>query len=199
MAQSNRKFYRDNGAAAYDVYAWNDQAARQYEDGRAYERSRQYELPEEQVREQPYRRVKSRTAIAPFTLVGMLTVACLMILVIFGYVQLFEASSSVSKLENQLANLKEQQLMLQSKYDAKIDLAAAEAHAAEIGLTKCQPEQIVYVSFSGNDQAEIYTQQRTSVFGEILDAMQQSILGLIEYLHPAAAYAWTEPPSLKSS
>ena len=73
MAQSNRKFYRDNGAAAYDVYAWNDQAARQYEDGRAYERSRQYELPEEQVREQPYRRVKSRTAIAPFTLVGMLT------------------------------------------------------------------------------------------------------------------------------
>ncbi len=78
--------------------------------------------PEEQVREQPYRRVKSRTAIAPFTLVGMLTVACLMILVIFGYVQLFEASSSVSKLENQLANLKEQQLMLQSKYDAKIDL-----------------------------------------------------------------------------
>ncbi|MFR5761433.1 MAG: hypothetical protein ACLUFI_07400 [Oscillospiraceae bacterium] len=61
----NRKFYRDNGAAAYDVYAWNDQAARQYEDGRAYEQSRQYELPEEQVREQPYRRVKSRTAIAP--------------------------------------------------------------------------------------------------------------------------------------
>ena len=161
MAQSNRKFYRDNGAAAYDVYAWNDQAARQYEDGRAYERSRQYELPEEQVREQPYRRVKSRTAIAPFTLVGMLTVACLMI-------------------------LKEQQLMLQSKYDAKIDLAAAEAHAAEIGLTKCQPEQIVYVSFSGTDQAEIYTQQRTSVFGEILDAMQQSIFGLIEYLHPTA-------------
>lgn len=186
MAQSNRKFYRDNGAAAYDVYAWNDQAARQYEDGRAYEQSRQYELPEEQVREQPYRRVKSRTAIAPFTLAGMLTVACLMILVIFGYVQLFEASSSVSKLENQLANLKEQQLMLQSKYDAKIDLAAAEAHAAEIGLTKCQPEQIVYVSFSGTDQAEIYTQQRTSVFGEILDAMQQSIFGLIEYLHPTA-------------
>ena len=177
MAQSNRKFYRDNGAAAYDVYAWNDQAARQYEDGRAYERSRQYELPEEQVREQPYRRVKSRTAIAPFTLVGMLTVACLMILVIFGYVQLFEATSRVSKLESQLQSLQEEQLLLQSKY---------EAHAAEIGLTKCQPEQIVYVSFSGTDQAEIYTQQRTSVFGEILDAMQQSIFGLIEYLHPTA-------------
>ena len=187
MAQSNRKFYRDNGAAAYDVYAWNDQAARQYDDNRAYERTVPTELPDEQVREQPYRRVKAKTAVAPFTLAGMLTVACLMILVIFGYVQLFEASSNVSRLETQLANLKEQQLMLQSKYDAKIDLTAAEEYAAEIGLTKCQPEQIVYVSFSGTDQAEIYTQQRTSVFGEILDAMQQSILGLIEYLHPAAA------------
>ena len=187
MAQSNRKFYRDNGAAAYDVYAWNDQAARQYDDGRSYERSLPIELPDERVQEQPYRRVRARKAIAPFTLAGILTVACLMILVIFGYVQLFEASSNVSRLETQLANLKEQQLMLQSKYDAKIDLNAAEEYAAEIGLTRCQPEQIVYVSFSGDDQAEIYTQQRTSVFGEILDAMQQSILGLIEYLHPTAA------------
>ena len=165
MAQSNRKFYRDNGAAAYDVYAWNDQAARQYEDGRAYERSLPIELPDERVQEQPYRRVRARTAIAPFTLAGILTVACLMILVIFGYGQLFEASSNVSRLETQLANLKEQQLMLQSKYDAKIDLNAAEEYAAEIGLTRCQPEQIVYVRFSGDDQAEIYTQQRTSVFG----------------------------------
>ena len=78
-----------------------------------------------------------------------MTVACLMILVIFGYVQLFEASSNVSRLETQLANLKEQQLMLQSKYDAKIDLTAAEEYAAEIGLTKCQPEQIVYVASPG--------------------------------------------------
>lgn len=31
--------------------------------------------------------------------------------------------------------------MLQSKYDAKIDLTAAEEYAAEIGLTKCQPSR----------------------------------------------------------
>ena len=123
MAQPNRRnLYRDNGAAAYDVYAWNDQTARQYDDNRAYERTLPIELPDERAYEQPYRRVKARTAIAPFTLAGMLTVACLMILVIFGYVQLFEASSNVSALESRLANLKEQQLMLQSKYDAKIDL-----------------------------------------------------------------------------
>lgn len=180
MAQSDRQFYRENGGAAYDVYAWNGSAARQYEDNRAYRQPQRRELPDEQLREQPYRRVKARTAIAPFTLVGLLTVACLMVLVIFGYVQLFEASSEVSRLETRLASLQEQQMMLQSKYDAKIDLDAAAQYAEQIGLTKCQPEQIVYVRFAGTDQAEIYHPEHTSVFGEIAQAMQQSILGLIE-------------------
>ena len=36
MAQPDRRqFYTDNGAAAYDIYSWNDSAARRYEDGRA--------------------------------------------------------------------------------------------------------------------------------------------------------------------
>lgn len=48
MAQPNRRnLYRDNGAAAYDVYAWNDQTARQYDDNRAYERTLPIELPDE--------------------------------------------------------------------------------------------------------------------------------------------------------
>lgn len=187
MAQPERKVYTDNGSAAYDLYARQSNAARQYETARLREQPRQYELPEELPQQQPYRRVKARTAIAPFTLVGILSVACLMVLVIFGYVQLFEASSDVSRLETKLANLTEQQRMLQSKYDAKIDLDAAEQYAQQVGLSKCQPEQIVYVSFSGTDQAEIYRQTRSSLFAEIVDAMQQSVLGLIEYLHPAAA------------
>ena len=53
MAQPNRRnLYRDNGAAAYDVYAWNDQTARQYDDNRAYERTLPIELPDERAYEQ---------------------------------------------------------------------------------------------------------------------------------------------------
>ena len=187
MAQSNRKFYRDNGAAAYDVYAWNDQAARQYDDGRAYERSLPVELPDERVQEQPYRRVRARTAIAPFTLAGILTVACLMILVIFGYVQLFEATSRVSKLESQLQSLQEEQLLLQSKYEGKIDLAGIEEQAETLGLKKPSQEQIVYVNLAGTDQAEIYKTEKSSILSEIIGAVEQSISDLIAYLHPAAA------------
>ena len=35
----------------------------------------------------------ARTAVAPFTILGAAISACMMILVIFGYVQLFEATS----------------------------------------------------------------------------------------------------------
>ena len=51
------------------------------------------ELPQEAP--QKRQRVRARTAIAPFTILGAAITACMMILVIFGYVQLFEASSRV--------------------------------------------------------------------------------------------------------
>ena len=175
-----RAQYHTNGAAAYDVYAWNQSTAPQ-------RRPEPQHLPEERPLPQKRQRVKARTALAPFTVVGMLAVACLLVLVVFGYVQLFEATSRVSKLESQLQSLQEEQLLLQSKYEGKIDLAGIEEQAETLGLKKPSQEQIVYVNLAGTDQAEIYHQQHTSVFGEILDAMQQSILGLIEYLQPTAA------------
>ena len=187
MAQSNRKFYRDNGAAAYDVYAWNDQAARQYDDNRAYERTLPTELPDEQVREQPYRRVKAKTTVAPFTLAGMLTVACLMILVIFGYVQLFEATTRVGELQSQLNELTAQQTLLESKYESKIDLKVVQQRAEELGMSAPRDDQVIYVSLSGSDRAEIYEEEKTNILGEIIGAVEESISDLIAYLRPSAA------------
>ena len=84
-----RAQYHTNGAAAYDVYAWNQSTAPQ-------RRPEPQHLPEERPLPQKRQRVKARTALAPFTVVGMLAVACLLVLVVFGYVQLFEATSEVS-------------------------------------------------------------------------------------------------------
>ncbi len=178
MAEENRYF--ENGTLAYDVYAWQGTAVPQPQ-------PHPQGLPEEHVRPQPYRRVKAKTAIAPFTLLGMIVVSCLMILVIFAYVQLFESTSQVSRLRSELSALKEQQMMLQSKYDGKIDLAAAQEYGEGIGLAKPLQEQIVFVNLSGIDRAEIYQQTRTSLLGEIVEAVRESVFGLIEYLHPSGA------------
>ena len=83
-----RAQYHTNGAAAYDVYAWNQSTAPQ-------RRPEPQHLPEERPVPRKQQRVKARTALAPFTLVGMLAVACMLVLVVFGYVQLFEAMTGI--------------------------------------------------------------------------------------------------------
>ena len=175
-----RTQYHTNGAAAYDVYAWNQSTAPQ-------RRPEPQHLPEERPLPQKRQRVKARTALAPFTVVGMLAVACMLVLVVFGYVQLFEATSEVSKLENQLSALQSQQTQLQSRYEARIDLDAISAEAGTLGLSKPSQEQIVYLDLSGADRAEIYQEEKTSVVSEILSAMEQSVSGLIAYLRTASA------------
>ena len=213
-----RAQYHTNGAAAYDVYAWNQSTAPQ-------RRPEPQHLPEERPLPQKRQRVKARTALAltvvwfftglwhgaswNFVLWGivllffillekfcigsflkkhaLLSHLYLLVLVVFGYVQLFEATSEVSKLENQLSALQSQQTQLQSRYEARIDLDAIETAAGDLGLTKPSQEQIVYLDLSGADRAEIYQEEKTSVFSEIVSAMEQSVSGLIAYLRTASA------------
>ena len=122
-----RAQYHTNGAAAYDVYAWNQSTAPQ-------RRPEPQHLPEERPLPQKRQRAKARTALAPFTVVGMLAVACLLVLVVFGYVQLFEATSEVSKLENQLSALQSQQTQLQSRYEAQIARRRLDGVKVDAGL-----------------------------------------------------------------
>ena len=181
MADERRRYYGADGAAAYDVYSveFRSNAAR------PLERPRQ--LPDEQPLPQRQKRVREKTAIAPFTLFGMLAAACMLVLVIFGYVQLYEATTEVSRLESQLQQLNAQQALLKSKYEGKIDLDTIEQRAAELGLRTPEAEQIVYVNLSGSDRAEIYQQTRTSLIGEIVQTIEQSVSSLIAYLRPASA------------
>lgn len=177
MADETRRYY--NGAAAYDVYAYQNQAARPLEEPR--------HLPEEYPLPQRQPRQKARTAVAPFAMAGILAVACLMVLVIFGYVQLFEATSEVSELESRLQALNEQQVMLQSKYEGRINLEQLQTRAEELGLTLPGEGQVIYVNLAGADRAEIFQQQHSSVFTEVFDALEQSVTGLIAYLNRTAA------------
>ena len=57
-----RAQYHTNGAAAYDVYAWNQGTAPQ-------RRPEPQHLPEERPLPQKRQRAKARTALAPFTVV----------------------------------------------------------------------------------------------------------------------------------
>lgn len=180
MAARRNPYYSTNGTAAYDVYARNTAFQPAQEPVRR-------ELPDEQPLPQKHQRVRAKMAVAPFTLFGAAAAACMMILVIFGYVQLFEATSRVSVLERRLQTLQDEQLLLQSRYDAKIDLADIEQKAGELGLQKPSQEQIVYVSLTGEDRAELHQTEKSSILGEIISAVEQSVSELIAYLRPQTA------------
>lgn len=183
MADNVRR-YETNGAAAYQVYTLPEY--QNYQDNTARQPVRR-ELPQEQRVPQQERRVRAKTAVAPFTVVGMLAVMCMLVLVIFGYVQLYEASTDVSALKQELFALQGEQVQLQARYDSKLDMNALEAKAMELGLSAPREEQIVYVCLTGTDRAVILEPEKTSVIGEIFSALEESISDLIEYLRPAEA------------
>ena len=113
--------------------------------------------------------------------------ALMLVLVIFGYVQLFEATTKVGALESQLKTLTQQQTLLESKYESKIDLKVVRERAEKLGMSMPKEEQVVYIRLAGTDRAEIYEEEKTNIVGEIVQAVQESISNLIAYLRPTAA------------
>ena len=176
MADERERVYASYGAAARDVYVGSNAAQPiRLPQG----------LPEERPAVQP--RVKAKTAIAPFTLFGGVAVVCMLILVIFGYVQLFEASDAVGRLQDRITALQQEQITLRGQYEAGIDLRQIEARAAELGMSLPGSEQTVYLNLSGTDCAEIYEEEKTNVFADIVAAFEQSVTDLVAYLRPGAA------------
>ena len=165
-----------NGSAAYDLYA-ND-----WYQGTAAPQIQSPGLPEERLVPRKRQRVKVKAAVAPVAVLGMMVVACMLILVVFGYVQLYEATERVSSLKTELSSLQQEQVILESLYESSIDLDYIELRAAELGLGLPTKDQTVYLNLSGSDRAEIYHTEKSNVFQRILQAIEASAGGLVEYL-----------------
>ena len=168
----------------YDFASYqNGSAARALDYGTAAPQiHRPQGLPKEVVLPQQQRRVKVKTAVAPFGVIGLAVVVCLMVLVVFGYVQLYEATERVSDIEYQIAELQEENRILESLYESAIDLEHIELRAAELGMAQPTESQKVYVNLSGADHAEIYARDNSSWFARMFRAIESSASGLVEYL-----------------
>lgn len=167
--------YREYGAAAVDYYS-------------AAQPSRApVGLPEEQVRPQRKRevRVKAKTAVAPLTVLGFAVALVMLILVVFGYVRLYEASSQHAALTQELKTLKQENAALSNQYEGQVDLAHVESVAiSELGMKKILADQSVYVDLSSAaDQGVVITApRRVGFLRSAFDSVRESVAGLLEYL-----------------
>lgn len=127
--------YRSNGSAAYDIRTY----------GNAVPKPRGPGLPEERPRPVRRQRVKAKTAVSPFAALGLVAAALMLVMVIFSYVQLYEATSEVGRLQEELAALQEERQALTSQYEGQIDLAAIETRARELGMVQPTSIETVYL------------------------------------------------------
>ncbi|MEA4965801.1 MAG: hypothetical protein VB055_08290 [Oscillospiraceae bacterium] len=158
------------GAAAYDV---------RYEGNL---RQQPTILPEEQEKLVRVRRVKARMTVSPFSVLGIAAAVFLAVLVIFGYVRLYEADSNLSTLQNELSDLQSEQGKLQNTYEEQVNLASIEQQALALGMHQPKSSQTVYVNLTGLDRAEITPAEHKNVFGTVYSAIRDSILDFVEYL-----------------
>lgn len=167
-----------NGSAAYDMYSIRD-----YETyGNAAPEIQHPGLPDERAVPKRQKRVKAKAAVAPLAVFGILMVACMLVLVVFGYVQLYEATDRVSKLESSYSSLMKEQAVLESLYEGSIDLEYMKTKATELGFAAPREEQTVYLNLTGTDSAEIYQVEKTNFLQRVLQAVKNSAAGLVEYL-----------------
>lgn len=173
MASRDNIYQLYNGSAAVDLNRYYGTAAPEIQHPG---------LPEERLLPQKRKRVKAKTAVAPVGVLGLMVVACMLILVIFGYVQLYEATEQVSSLENELTGLMQEQVVLESLYESGIDLDYIEQRAEELGFGVPSKDQTVYLNLTGTDKAEIYAVERANIFQRVIRAIESSASGLVEYL-----------------
>ena len=163
--------YRSNGYAEYDIHA---NTARPVE--------RPERLPDAPQRTKPVRRVKTKLAIAPFTVLGTAIAVVMLFLVVFSYVRLYEAQSEVSDLKDQQTELATQEQRLRSQYENSLDLPAIEARAKELGMRQPLASQIVYVEVAAGDTVQIAAApEERNLIERIYDAFHGVISDVVEY------------------
>lgn len=178
MAESKKRIYATNGAAAYDVYAMPEYNP----DSAARKLRKPAELPQQNTKQAREKKVRAKVLVAPFTIVGVAAVALLLIMVVVGYVRLYEAKSVGGELESQLSLAKEENARLMAQYENLIDYDGVDTYAAAHGMQKPTSTQVIYVNIPHADVAQIKTAEGEGIFQRAWSALRDGFAGLMEYL-----------------
>jgi len=129
----------------------------------------------------PRTRARSaRVAVSPFTAVGFAVAAVLLFLVVMGYVQMAAISYESAQLQQELAELNEEEARLRIKYESTFDLDKIEQFAVnELGMVPAANSQVYYINSSAPDKAEILRGNTES--GGIFENLTAFLSRVVEY------------------
>lgn len=170
MAEQNRrrKTYQTYGTLAYQTrFDGNTvRAPRPQKVEQPRPQSRPRVQPRRRVRERPHVEVRQQGAIAPFAILGFLSVAICAMFLVMSCAQLAILNDQTVQLKNELEELKSTETVLLAQYELSYDLAAIEQQLTSDGsMTKLQPGQVTYLDVSEPDSLHIYDTTSKGVDG----------------------------------
>lgn len=125
---------------------------------------------------------RQKMVVAPFGVVGVLMAMTMLVLVIFGYAQVYQSASVVGDLEYELSSLNEENSKLSSEYNSSIDLKSIEARAKELGMQQPSERQIIALQVFAEDTVVVAQKSSSNPFVAAWEAIVETARGLWEYL-----------------
>lgn len=176
--QKDKNPYRTVGSAAVDLaYTYNQESTAR-------------PLPKQEPQRQSQRRTRPQKRPAPrqhmavslFSVVGMAAAMMMLVLVIFGYSQVYASAERLDELESQVQSLREDNQKLQSQYDTSINLEEVETRARELGMQQPSAKQIVSIQVPVQDMTVVSSKVASSPLQAAWDAIVETARSLWEYL-----------------
>lgn len=123
-----------------------------------------------------------KQAIAPLAVLGFAIAAVLIIVSLVARVQLSQASAEVSALEDQYAELQEQQTRLRIDYESAFNLTEIEDYAIhELGMQKPRSDQLYYISSSDATDTAVVLDQNAAEPLSLADRLGDFFSSIVEY------------------
>lgn len=166
------------GSLAYDFN--NPELYREeYSTAQSAPRTRTRTQTQTRVQTRARTAVHTRQSIAPMSLVGMLTAAFLLVIAILAQAQMVGISSKSVELQNELAQLEEEQAKLRIAYESAFNMAEIEDYAIHsLGMQKPRADQIYYIDTSSPDKAVVISGSENIGF---VDRVSDYLSGVVEY------------------
>ena len=123
-----------------------------------------------------------KQAIAPLAVLGFAIAAVLIVISLVARVQLSQASAEVSALEDQYAELQEQQTRLRIDYESAFNLTEIEDYAIhELGMQKPHSDQLYYISSSDAADTAVVLDQSAAEPLSLADRLGDFFSSILEY------------------
>ena len=114
-------------------------------------------VPRKRPAARPDVQVRPQSAFSPFAVVGLFSVLACTLMLVVGTARLAEVNNDIVDLRGDLADLQEESLMLQAKYELIFDLEAIEKMFLSDGsMVRAGTGQTVYLDLSAPDSVVYY-------------------------------------------